>query len=116
MAPGCPALSPTRIPPASSALSTARRQAACNPEPQSYCCAPALKVLFPTPCAPAQQNVVMTATKKDGALDMALKSTYTAPKYTLVSTFSQAGKVGVGGSHVGDGARLRLGGGRGWGV
>lgn len=40
-------------------------------------------------------NVVMTATKKDGALDMALKSTYTAPKYTLVSTFSQAGKLGL---------------------
>lgn len=87
-------------PPASSALSRARRQAACNPEPQRYCCAPPSRSHPPTPCAPARQNVVMTATKKDGALDMALKSTYTAPKYTLVSTFSQAGKVGVGGSHV----------------
>lgn len=37
----------------------------------------------------------VTATKKDTALEMALKSTYTAPKYTIVSTVSQAGKLGV---------------------
>lgn len=44
---------------------------------------------FPLPL----QTFAVTATKKDTALEMALKSTYTAPKYTIVSTVSQAGKV-----------------------
>ena len=36
---------------------------------------------------------MVNAAKKDGALEMGLKTTYSAPKYTVVSTLSQAGKV-----------------------
>ena len=47
----------------------------------------------PTTRLQSMQNFAVTAVKKDGSLDMALKSTYSAPKYTIVSTISQAGKV-----------------------
>ena len=46
----------------------------------------------PPPPPPAQQFAV-TAAKKDGALDMGLKSTYTAATHTVVSTINQSGKV-----------------------
>ncbi|GAB4815461.1 hypothetical protein N2152v2_002507 [Parachlorella kessleri] len=37
----------------------------------------------------------VTALQRDNALDMALKTTYTAPKYSLIGTISQAGKLGL---------------------
>lgn len=42
---------------------------------------------------PLRQDVVLTAAKKDGALEMGIRSTITNPKYTVVGTLSQAGKV-----------------------
>lgn len=64
--------------------------------------APTLPRRLPAACrrCPRQQFAV-TATKRDGALDMGLKSTYTAAKYTVVSTMNQSGKVRLaGGSHI----------------
>ena len=49
------------------------------------------------------QTFAVTALQRDNALDMALKTTYTAPKYSLIGTISQAGKVCWGASSAGPG-------------
>lgn len=46
-------------------------------------------------CSHCLQTFALTAVKKDGTLDMGLKSTYSSGNYSVVSTISQAGKVGA---------------------
>eukprot|EP00887_Chlorella_sp_A99_P003521 scaffold7.g3521.t1 len=57
------------------------------------------KVLNVTSTTSDGVNFAVSAVNKDDKLDLGLKATYAAPKYNLLATVSQAGKLGVSASY-----------------